>query len=200
MKRITDLVASAIAIGVMLPLLPVMAFLILMDSPGPVFYLAERVGRRGQLFTMYKLRTMFHNVPGPGLSYFGDPRVTRLGRILRRTKMDELPQLVNVVKGDMSLVGPRPEAPRFFAGLPPDQRKILDMAPGITGLAQLKFRDESDAPPTASVDGMESEYCRDILPLKLSIDMEYMRRRSLLLDGGILAQTLRAVLFSRGAE
>ena len=191
---------AAVAIGALSPLFLIIAFLIRMDSPGPVLYLAVRVGRRGSLFSMYKFRSMFHNRPGPMRSYLGDPRVSRVGRLLRRTKLDELPQLVNVLKGEMSLVGPRPEAPAFFAGLSPVQNRVLEKAPGITGLAQVRFRDESDMPPTSSVDGLESEYCRDILPVKLGVDMEYAKRCSLLLDGKILAQTIRAVLFSRGGD
>lgn len=193
-----DLLWAATAIGALMPLLAIIGFLIRIDSPGPALYLAERVGKRGRRFTMYKFRSMFHNMSGAGRSYLGDLRVTRIGRILRRTKLDELPQLINVFKGDMSLVGPRPESPNFVAQFPAEQRTVLEVAPGITGLAQIEFRDESDVPPTSVVDELESEYSADILPTKLGLDMYYVRRQSLSLDFRILVRTLQVVLSRQG--
>lgn len=192
MKRVIDITTSAIALGVLLPLMAIIAFLIRLDSPGPVLYLSKRVGRKGKLFTIYKFRSMYWKAPGPPRSHSADPRVTRAGSLLRHSKLDELPQLLNVLRGDMSLVGPRPEAPDFVARFSAEQRKVLEIVPGITGVAQIEFHDESEN--DLAVDDLEIDYHLNILPQKSALDMQYARKKSLILDGKIIARTIQAVV------
>ncbi len=188
LKRSFDLIVSLIGLIVLSPLFAVTAVLIKLDSPGPAFYRAERVGKDGRPFWMYKFRTMFVGADkmGPAITYRNDPRVTRLGRFLRRTKLDELPQLLNVLKGEMSLVGPRPEAPRYVALYSPQQREVLKVKPGITGLAQLAYACEEDL---LDPDSLDRDYIGTILPRKLALDMEYVDKRSFLFDLKILLRT-----------
>jgi len=158
------------------------------DSPGPILHHARRVGLGGHLFTVFKFRTMASDAAsGSAITQAKDPRITRVGRVLRRWKLDELPQIWNVVRGDMSFVGPRPEDPRFVLRYTPEQRDVLSVRPGITGPSQLVFREEERLLDT---DDPETTYIRDILPRKLLIDLEYARRHNLLDDMRILVQTL----------
>jgi lipopolysaccharide/colanic/teichoic acid biosynthesis glycosyltransferase len=159
-KRALDLAICVPLLVVLAPLLAVLGAIVRATSPGPALHRARRVGRGGGEFTMYKLRTM---------------------------RSDELPQLWNVVRGDMSLVGPRPEDPRFVARYSPEQRAVLDVRPGITGPAQLAFRDEQRL---LTVEGAEETYARDVLPAKLAIDLAYVRQPSLRRDLALLARTL----------
>ncbi|MEW6580001.1 MAG: sugar transferase, partial [Chloroflexota bacterium] len=168
LKRPFDLLASAIGLVFLSPLFALIALLIRLSSPGPIFYRARRVGRCGREFTLYKFRSMVANADrqGPGITTAGDPRVTPIGRVLRRTKLDELPQLWNVLRGDMSLVGPRPEDPRYVALYTPEQRRVLDVRPGITSLASIEYRHEE-----AVLRGpdWEQRYIREVMPAKLTI-------------------------------
>ena len=134
LRRLLDLVASLAGLTLLSPLFVFIALLIALDSPGPVFYRGQRVGRHGRLFRLYKFRSMVISADkqGPGITAAGDARITRVGRFLRRAKLDELPQLINVLLGDMSLVGPRPEDPRYVAFYTPEQRRVLSVRPGIT--------------------------------------------------------------------
>jgi lipopolysaccharide/colanic/teichoic acid biosynthesis glycosyltransferase len=193
-KRGLDIFAS-LALLVLLALpIAVIVILIRIDSPGPGFYRSRRIGFRGREFKMLKFRKMHDDAEGPALTTHGDERFTRLGRFLANSKLDEVPQLWNVVKGQMSLVGPRPEDPGFVEGWADSYETILEVRPGITGLSQLAFAKESEIlDPEDSV----SHYVRSILPQKVRLDQFYARRRSLLLDGRILVWTVAAVLFRR---
>ena len=157
---------------------------------GPFLYRAVRVGEEGVTFPILKIRTMIHGSGGEGITRAEDPRVTRLGRILRRYRLDELPQLINVVRGEMSLVGPRPEDPCYVDWADPVHRRVFTAKPGITGLAQLEFHDEARLLGGTDV---EEIYRRDVLPAKLALDVEYLERRSIRLDLQILARTVGAV-------
>ena len=158
---------------------------------GAFLYRARRVGEGTSIITVLKVRTMTEGAGGSGLTMSGDPRVTRLGRLLRRYRIDELPQLVNVVRGEMSLVGPRPEDPSFVDLSDPLHRRVFSAKPGITGLAQLAFHDEAErlVGPDA-----EQRYRDEILPAKLRLDATYLDRRTTLLDLKILLRTIRTVL------
>jgi lipopolysaccharide/colanic/teichoic acid biosynthesis glycosyltransferase len=191
--RLVDIAIAAAALVVGLPVFAAVGIAIRLDSSGPLLHRAIRVGLAGRSFTLYKFRTMVDGAAalGPGVTAAGDPRVTRVGRFLRRSKLDELPQLWNVLRGDMRLVGPRPEDPRFVALYEPYQLLVLSVCPGITGPSQLAFFDEEHV--LAATDA-EAVYIRDILPRKLALDLEYARRHTLLQDLRILAQTLLVTL------
>jgi lipopolysaccharide/colanic/teichoic acid biosynthesis glycosyltransferase len=169
-----------------------------LDSPGPVFFRQERVGRFGVPFRIHKFRTMSHAAApqGPLITVGADARVTRAGAFLRRHKLDELAQLVDVLKGDMSLVGPRPEVPRYVAMYPPGLRdKVLSVRPGITDPASLQFRDESGLLARAA--DPEREYVEVVMPAKLRLAAQYVERASLGTDLHLIVRTLR-LLFSHG--
>lgn len=174
------------------PLLGALALVIRLDSPGGSLYVAQRMGEKGRPFGLMKLRTMRQGAAasGPGISVARDPRVTRVGRLLRGTRLDELPQLWNVVRGEMRLVGPRPEDPRFVDTGDSLHRLVFQARPGITGIAQLLHTDEA-----ASLDSMDPEtsYRTQVQPAKVAIDAAYLRRRSVGLDAWILARTALAV-------
>jgi len=192
-KRIFDLVAASLGLLALAPLLLALAIWIRLDSPGPALYRQHRVGRHGIPFRILKFRTM-HLRPdaGPQLTVGPDPRITRAGRFLRRYKLDELPQLLNVVHGTMSLVGPRPEVPRYVACYPPDARAtVLSVAPGITDLAAILYKDESTI--LGRADDPERAYVETILPVKLAYYERYVRERSFWGDLCIIARTLAAI-------
>jgi lipopolysaccharide/colanic/teichoic acid biosynthesis glycosyltransferase len=175
------------------PLIAVLALIVRIDSVGPAFFRATRVGEGGRRFTCYKLRTMYWSARDqePGVTVAHDRRVTRVGRSLRRFRLDELPQLWNVVRGEMLLVGPRPEDPRYVNLADPLHRIVFSAKPGITGPAQLAYVEES-----AMLVGREPErtYRDDILPRKLELDAAYLRSRSSALDLWILLQTVNATM------
>jgi len=184
-------VCIALLLGVLAsPILVVVGLAILIDSGRPVFYRCIRVGRDGRDFELFKFRKMRVGATGPPLTVLGNERFTRVGRTLAPHKLDELPQLWNVLRGDMSLVGPRPEA-REFVGQVPEFKTILQVRPGITGLSQLAFADES---AVLSRERPVEDYMARILPQKLRLDQLYVRRRSLALDLKILAWTAVAVV------
>ena len=190
MKRLFDVLVSLVALYVLtLPLLA-LALWVKLDSPGPVLFRQVRVGRWGNLFHIWKFRTMVADAParGPAITAAGDPRITRAGRFLRATKLDELPQLVNVLLGEMSLVGPRPEVPQYVALYPPDLREqVLAVRPGITDPVSLAFADE--AARLAAAADPEREYREVILPAKLRAAADYAARATLWTDLGVLART-----------
>jgi lipopolysaccharide/colanic/teichoic acid biosynthesis glycosyltransferase len=169
MKRIFDVVGSATGLLLLLPVLAVVAFIIKLDSAGPIFFRQERVGLRGRLFRIFKFRSMVVGAQraGTALTVGADPRITRTGLFLRKSKIDELPQLLNVLAGDMSIVGPRPEVPEFMRFYTPKQRAIiLSMRPGITDYAAILFRDESSV-----LDGVRDPievYRHEIMPVKFA--------------------------------
>ncbi|MDO4796149.1 MAG: sugar transferase [Brachymonas sp.] len=193
LKRAFDVAASAVGLLLLSPLLLVLALWVKLDSPGPVFFRQERVGRQGRLFRIYKFRSMRADHAGPPITVGDDARITRSGRFIRACKFDELPQLINVLLGDMSLVGPRPEVPRYVALYPADVRdEVLSVRPGITDWASVQYRSES-ALLAASSDP-QATYIHVILPAKLALCQRYVRERSLGLDLRIIAQTL-GILF-----
>jgi lipopolysaccharide/colanic/teichoic acid biosynthesis glycosyltransferase len=171
------------------------ALLIKLDTPGPVFYRARRIGRGGRPFELLKFRSMVTGAGqlGPGLTIAGDGRITRSGRWLRQTKVDELPQLFNVLKGEMSLVGPRPEDPRYVALYSAEQRRVLAVRPGITSPASIRYRGEEAL--LAGAD-WEQTYTGRIMPDKLQRELAYLARRTLWSDLAVLWQTALA-LFKR---
>ena len=194
-KRGFDLLVSAGALLVLWPLLLIMGLVIRLDSAGPAVFRQERVGRLGRSFQMLKFRTMRAEpvASGPLITAADDPRITRVGGWLRATKMDELLQLVNVLKGDMSLVGPRPEVAKYVAVYPPAERDlILSVRPGITDEAAIQFRDEASL--LAAADDPERYYVEEILPRKLSLYRDYVANRSFGGDLGLMWRTCRAVL------
>jgi len=192
-KSTLDLILSLVGLALLWPLLAILALWIKLDSPGPVFYRGKRVGQHGRTFFMYKFRTMVQGAErrGPAVTYRDDPRITRAGRFLRRTKLDELPQLFNVVKGEMSLVGPRPEDPTYVALYDGEQLQVLSVKPGITGPTQLEYRDEASMLDGSSVD---EDYVSRLMPQKLKLDLEYVRNRTLRLDLRLLWRTATTLL------
>lgn len=194
LKRSLDIAASALGLLVLSPLLLLVAALIKVDSPGPVFFRQVRVGRFGRPFRIFKFRTMTHGgAPGgPELTVAGDARITRLGAVLRRYKLDELPQLIDVLRGTMSLVGPRPEVPRYVEHYPAASReRVLSVRPGITDVASLHYRDENDI--LARSADPEREYLEVILPSKLQYALEYVDNATVGHDLRVLGLTLRTV-------
>jgi lipopolysaccharide/colanic/teichoic acid biosynthesis glycosyltransferase len=191
-KRVFDLlVATAALLLLALPMLAVAAW-IRLDSPGPVFFRQQRVGRGGRLFEIHKFRTMRHAAAGPALTVGDDQRITRAGRWLRRTRLDELPQLIDVLAGDMSLVGPRPEVPRYADQVhEPLRSRWLAVRPGITDPVSLAHLDE--AARLAQAADPEREYVDHILPHKVQTAVAYAEQASLLSDLRVLARTARAL-------
>ena len=186
--RATDLSVSLVGLVVASPVLLLVAIAVKCSSPGPVFHRAQRVGKDRRLFTLYKFRSMVLDAAerGPGITGRDDPRITRVGRILRRTKLDEWPQLFNTLIGDMSLVGPRPEDPRYVAAYSADQLEILRVKPGITSPATVLHRHEEEL---LTGPDWEETYLTKVLPAKLRIELDYLARRTLLTDFGVLAKT-----------
>jgi len=192
-KRLFDVLGSALALALLAPLLLAVALIVKLDTPGPVFFRQERVGRRGVPFRIHKFRTMRAGAAGPQLTAVDDPRITRAGRWLRRTRIDELPQFIDVLQGRMSLVGPRPEVPRYVAHYPPALReRALAVRPGITDPASLHFIDE--AALLARAADPEREYIEVILPAKLARAAAYAEQASLATDVAVLWRTLRVLL------
>jgi lipopolysaccharide/colanic/teichoic acid biosynthesis glycosyltransferase len=198
MKRILDIMGSALGLVLLLPVLAVVAVIIKLDSPGPIFFRQERVGRGGRSFRIFKFRSMVEGAAraGTALTVRADTRITRAGMLLRRSKLDELPQLINVLAGDMSLVGPRPEVPEFMKFYTPDQRAIiLSMRPGITDYAAILFRDES------SLLDRERDpidvYRREIMPAKFAYYERYSREIGVLNDLRIVLATMLLLVAGR---
>lgn len=192
-KRLFDLVVSAIGLILLAPVFLLAAVLIKLDSPGPVFYKGNRIGKNGMPFKMFKLRTMVVHADRMGslLTHDRDPRVTRVGRVLRKWKIDELPQLINVLRGEMSLVGPRPESPGYVQHYTEAQRKVLEVKPGITGPTQVRYRNEETL--LSHCTDLEAEYLAVIMPRKLEMDLAYIEQRSLARDFALIWQTLASV-------
>lgn len=189
--RLLDTVIAACALVVFAPFLAGIAIIIRLGG-GPVIYRARRVGKDGRLFDLYKFRTMAPGVAaGRPLTLRDDDRITVIGRFLRRAKLDELPQLINVLAGDMSLVGPRPEDPRYVRLYSPAQRKILAYKPGLTSAASIKYRAEEQLLMGSD---WETTYTQVILPEKLRIDLDYLSRRTFKSDAMIVIRTIGAVL------
>lgn len=191
MKNLLDLVGAAVGLVLFLPVFVVIAIAIRIGSPGPVLFRQSRVGRFGREFDILKFRTMKESaeLAGPQLTVGADQRITRIGRVLRRTKLDELPQLWNVLCGHMSLVGPRPEVPRYVRYYPEGiAREILSVRPGMTEDLSLDLRDEASL--LADVPDPERHYVEVLLPRKLAAQLFYVRNRSLLGDVRIIIRTI----------
>ena len=191
-KRLFDLLGSAVGLALLSPLLLAIALWIKLDSPGPVFFRQQRVGRFGALFRIHKFRSMSDGAPlaGPEITVGADPRITRAGRVLRRTKLDELPQLIDVLFGTMSLVGPRPEVPRYVAMYPADVRdKVLSVRPGITDPASIEYVEESALLARAA--DPERVYIEQIMPAKLQHAARYVEQMSVANDVRLILATLR---------
>ncbi|MFZ4552788.1 MAG: sugar transferase [Aquabacterium sp.] len=194
-KRLFDWVMASLGLLVLGPILLLIALAVKLDSPGPVFFRQERVGRFGHLFRIHKFRTMRHEPAGTGLQITvgADRRITRVGLFLRASKLDELPQLLDVWQGTMSLVGPRPEVPRYVAHYPAELRdKILSVRPGITDIASIEYRDESTILGRAA--DPEHAYIHEVLPHKLALAAAYVDRASVWLDIQLIGRTLAAIV------
>jgi lipopolysaccharide/colanic/teichoic acid biosynthesis glycosyltransferase len=193
-KRLFDLFVASVGLIVLVPLFVIVGLLVKLDSQGPVFYRGARIGRDGVLFKMYKFRTMVANADrvGSALTQSQDCRITRVGRILRKWKIDEFPQLLNVLRGEMSVVGPRPESPGFVEHYTPEQRQVLQVKPGMTGLTQIAFRHEEALLGRCS--NLEKDYIEKIMPRKLALDLEYITNRSFFLDVKLIVQTFLCLL------
>lgn len=190
MKRAFDITVSLVGLIAFCPLFLLAAMLITLTSPGPILFRQERIGRGFSRFKILKFRTMVRDAAklGGQLTVGKDPRITPIGHILRRTKLDELPQLVNVLKGDMSFVGPRPEVSRYVEMFRVDYEKILSVRPGITDLASIKYRHESDVLGQST--DPEATYLAEIMPDKIALSKEYVSRSSFWLDLRLIFQTL----------
>ena len=193
MKRALDITCATLGLVVTSPLVLVAAVLVKLGSPGPVFYRGQRVGRGGGEFNIYKIRSMAVDADrhGPAVTTAEDQRVTRIGRLIRRTKVDEIPQLLNVLRGEMSLVGPRPEHPAYVKLYTPEQREVLSVRPGLTGPAAIAFLDEERMLKGADP---EATYVSVIMPQKLALDLTYVRTHTFGGDLAIIGKTALLVL------
>ena len=194
MKRLFDIIASGLGLIILSPLFLVVAVWVKLDSPGPVFYKQIRVGRNNKDFFLYKFRSMRVGADKKGLITVGghDPRVTRSGYYIRKYKLDEFPQLINVFKGEMSLVGPRPEVRKYVDLYTPEQMHVLDVRPGITDLASIRYRNENELLEQASD---PEQYYRDVVMQdKLRINLEYVRNHSFLGDIRLIFNTFIAIV------
>ena len=188
-RRLTDIVLALAGLAVAAPVLVAIAAAVRLRDGAPVIYRARRVGRHGREFNLFKFRTM---VPagGSSVTVWADPRVTPLGRRLRRLKLDELPQLFNVLRGEMSIVGPRPEDPSYVALYTDEQRRVLSVKPGITGVAALEYADEESL---LRGEDWEATYRLTIMPAKLQLELDYLARRSTRTDAGLILRTAAVV-------
>ena len=201
LKRVLDVLGSTVGLLILSPFLLGIAVAIKLDSPGPTFFRQQRIGRGGRPFRIFKFRSMVADAPqlGTALTVRADNRITLVGALLRRTKLDELPQLINVLAGDMSLVGPRPEVPEFINLYTPEQRAIIvSLRPGMTDYASILFRDESSL-----LDGQDDPveiYQHEIMPIKFAYYERYSRDVGLLNDLRIIAATVSLLAFNHVPE
>ena len=195
--RLFDFITVSIGFLFLSPLFIVIMILIKIFSPGPIFYHQQRIGRNGKLFRLYKFRSMvaYAERLGTSVTTRKDPRITRIGRFLRKTKLDELPQLWNVLKGDMSLVGPRPDVPEIVQKYTPEMKRIFQIRPGITSVATLHLRDEEAI--LARVHDPDRFYEDVLVPLKVKLSMEHVDRNSFAFDLKILFQTIWMLTLGR---
>lgn len=194
MKRLLDIICSLLALVVFSPLWIVIALAIVIESRGGVLYRQSRVGRNNRDFTLYKFRTMRTGSDKKGLLTVGDrdSRVTRVGYFLRKYKLDEFPQLINIIKGDMSIVGPRPEVRKYVDMYTPEQLKVLSVRPGLTDYASIRYVHESEI--LARSDNPEQTYIDEVMPAKLTLNMEYIQNQSLWEDVKLIFQTFAAIV------
>lgn len=189
-KRIFDLICSTLGLVILSPVLIIIAIRIKMGSDGPVFFKQIRVGENNKEFEILKFRTMVVNAEklGRQITVGNDNRITKIGAFLRKYKLDELPQLINVFKGEMSLVGPRPEVPRYVKLYNEEQKKVLVVKPGITDLASIRYRDENDL--LGEVDNPDEFYINTIMPDKLALNLEYINKNNVFFDVYIIFKTI----------
>jgi lipopolysaccharide/colanic/teichoic acid biosynthesis glycosyltransferase len=194
-KRLFDILISVSALTLLSPLYLLITVLIKMDSKGPIHFRAVRVGKDGKLFTLFKFRTMVMDAVnrGPGITRANDPRMTRIGKLLRKSKLDEVPQLLNVIRGEMSLIGPRPEDPKYVSFYSLEQRRVLTVRPGLSSPAVIKYRDEEKILEQAG-ESVEELYLKRILPDKLKLDLSYVDTQSFWLDLVICFKTAMVVV------
>lgn len=193
-KRMFDIVASSIGLILLSPILMLIAICIKLDSKGPVFFKQVRVGKNKKLFKIYKFRTMITDAEklGKQITIGNDSRITKVGKFIRKCKLDELPQLINVFKGEMSLVGPRPEVPRYVDLYDEYQEQILLVQPGITDYASIEFRNENDILGKSS--SPEETYIKDIMPTKIELNIKYIKNISLYEDIKLIMKTIKAIV------
>lgn len=189
---IVDRLIAIVALVVLSPVLALAGFAVRATSPGPMVHRAQRVGLNGQLFTLLKFRSMRVGGAGPAITTAGDARITPVGRVLRLTKLDELPQLINVARGEMAIVGPRPEDPRYVELYTREQRRLLSVRPGITSPASVRYRHEEAM--LAASDDPDRAYVETVLPAKLAIDLAWLDNRSVFNDLKVIAETLAATI------
>ncbi|MAX66811.1 MAG: glycosyl transferase [Halobacteriovoraceae bacterium] len=194
MKSLFDFSISIIAFTFFLPLFMVISALIKLGSKGPIFFKQVRVGKDGKEFKIFKFRTMITDAETKGLQLTvgKDPRITSIGHILRKYKLDELPQLINIIKGDMSFVGPRPEVPKYVSMYNEEQKKVLQVKPGITDVASLEYINENELLKDAL--NPEKMYIEKIMPAKLELNYKYIQNQSLFLDIKIIFQTIFKIM------
>jgi lipopolysaccharide/colanic/teichoic acid biosynthesis glycosyltransferase len=200
MKMLLDVILSILGLIVLFPVFLIVAVAIKIDSPGPVFFSQKRIGKNFKPFNLYKFRSMINDAPRKGAAITGedDPRITRLGRLLRKTKIDEFPQLFNVLKGDMSLVGPRPEVKKYVERFKKEYKEILKVRPGITDYASLHFRAQ-ESTILKGRENPEEFYFNNIFPEKVKLTMEYMKSSSLLGDLKLIFFTIYMVFYPADA-
>ncbi|WP_418223345.1 sugar transferase [Clostridium isatidis] len=189
-KRIFDFVISLIGIIIISPILIIVAICIKLDSKGNILFLQKRIGKDGKPFNIYKFRTMVNDAEklGAQITVGKDSRITRVGAFLRKYKIDELPQLFNVLKGDMSLVGPRPEVPRYVKLYTEEERRVLKVRPGITDLASIRYSDENDI--LGKVENPEEYYINVIMKDKLKLNLEYIEKSNIVFDIYLIIKTI----------
>ena len=194
MKRLFDVIASGLGLIVLSPLFAILAVWIKMDSKGPVFYRQVRVGKDNKDFRLFKFRSMRPDADKLGLITVGghDPRVTSSGYYIRKYKLDEFPQLINVFRGDMSLVGPRPEVRKYVDMYTSEQMKVLSVRPGITSLASIRYRNENEI--LAQADDPDKCYVEQVMPDKLAIDLEYVEKANLWNDIKLIFSTFKEIV------
>jgi lipopolysaccharide/colanic/teichoic acid biosynthesis glycosyltransferase len=194
LKRVTDIFLSLIAIILFSPVFLLVPIFIKLDSRGPAFFVHRRIGKDFKPFGLYKFRTMIHDPAGKGASLTanGDLRITRTGKILRKTKIDELPQIFNVLKGEMSFVGPRPEAGKYVELFRGDYEEILKIKPGITDYAAIEFRNEEEI--LEKYDNIEEAYIKEVLPQKIRLYKKYIREKGFLKDLHLLLLTVQRII------
>lgn len=194
MKRATDILLSLPILVLLSPVWFLIAIAVSLDSPGGPFYVQERIGRFGRPFAMYKFRTMAKGADRKGLITIGnkDSRITKTGTFLRKYKIDEFPQLLNVIKGDMSLVGPRPEVRKYVEMYNEKQRAVLNVRPGLTDYASLEYFHENEL--LAQSSDPNKTYVEEVMPAKLALNLRYIEEQSMMTDGRILLRTIRKII------
>lgn len=194
MKRLMDVVVSVLAVILLSPLLLIMGLAVALSSPGGAFFRQVRVGKGGKEFRLIKFRSMKLGSEAKGQLTVGgrDPRITKVGHVLRRTKMDELPQLFNILAGDMSLVGPRPEVPKYVSLYTAEQRQVLNVRPGLTDYASLEYFEENKL--LGASDDPERTYIEEVMPAKLALNLKYIQEMGIKTDLLILLRTARRIV------